>query len=556
MKRLLWTLTVLVTLPLALAACRGEETAAPATPAPAPAAPAPVIQATPTAAVAPTLPPAAATGAPRRGGTLKVTSQASVKSLDPGFAPAYVTTATSTHIFDQLLDWDSNKTPKPQMVSGWKVSTDGKAYTFTLREGLTFHDGTPVTTDDVLASLARWWNKQAAGKLLKEHMEEGGAVRDDDRTFTLKFKQPYGAVIDNLGYPHRYTAIYKKEAAAIPGTEDIGEKNLIGSGPYKLAKWEVGNRIILERHEAYVPRSEPGDFLAGGQVAYLDSIEWLEIPNEETKIAGLKTGQFDVVDGAALDFFKDLSSNPDISVAKYPFHQSVLTFQVAVPPTDNPKVRQAILAAIDPEAFMSSLGDKELWMLCPAVFFCGSPNESKARAELYNQKNPQKAIDMLKEAGAYGSTIRVMNPTDYATIAPLGQVLKPMLEGIGFKVEMPAMDWATLVSKLNATDYNIFTTWWAHWATPDPITDVMVAGTSGYGGNYKSERMLQARLRYATATDPVERQKIVDEIQTIYYEDLPKIWLGQFSTIFPHRKWVKNFSVPAIPTYINVWLEK
>ena len=90
--------------------------------------------------------------------------------------------------------------------------------------------------------------------------------------------------------------VYPKEITELDATKDVGVENYIGTGPYKLKKWDVGHKVVLERFEDYIPRSEPGSFLAGAQISYFDEIELLEIPAEETKIAGLKTGEWDVVD--------------------------------------------------------------------------------------------------------------------------------------------------------------------------------------------------------------------------------------------------------------------
>jgi peptide/nickel transport system substrate-binding protein len=214
------------------------------------------------------------------------------------------------------------------------------------------------------------------------------------------------------------------------------------------------------------------------------------------------------------------------------------------------------LSAVDVEQFMSAIGDRELWELCPAVYHCGKPWESRAGEELYNQKNPEKARQLLKEAGAEGATIKIMNPTDYATIGPLGHVLKPMLENIGLKVEMPGMDWATLISKIYGNDYNIFTTWYSFFGTNDPIGDAMAGGTQGFGGNFADPKMQELRKKWATSLDLAERKRYVDEIQRLHYENVPRVFLGRFANIYPHRSWVKNFTVPAYPLYMNVWIEK
>ncbi len=516
--------------------------AAVATATPLPISPAPVSQATPS------------TG-PRRGGTLKVTAQASIKSLDCDFTTAYVCGAVHLHYQEGLLALDDNF--NPQLVSTWEVSQDGKSYTFTLREGPTFHTGRPITSDDVIASLQRWMKRKPAGKAMSGVLAEPGLVRVNDRTFQINLKQPYAPLLTHLGLLRDRAIMWPKEVAALDPSQDAGVSNYIGTGPYKLATWEVGNRVILERYQGYVPRTDPPSNFAGAQNAYLDQIIWLEIPNEETKIAGLKTGEWDMVDGASLDFYPDLSASPDIGIAlDKPGKKSAIVFNVTKPPTDNMKLRQAIQAAIDPEAFMRALGPQDLWTLCATFFHCGTPLESHAGDQHYNQKDPEKARRLLQEAGYKGEPLLYMNPTDYGTITPLGPVFKSQMEAIGVKIDMPGMDWATLISHLQDRSYwNLHSTWHGFYGVHDPITDGWVQGVSENG--YKNPRMLELAQQYATSLDPAERTRIVDEIERIAWEEVPYLGIGQFFLTTPYRKWVKNFTViKAMPNYNNVWLER
>ena len=159
----------------------------------------------------PALPAALIAEQDKYGGSLKVIFQASVKSIDPSFAPAYVTTVTSQHIFEQLFVWDANYVAQPQMVSTWDLTNDGKTYEITLRDGLIFHNDRPVTSHDVIASMGRWWEKQAAGKLVFASMAEDGIQAVDDQTFTMTFQEPFGALLNAASIPHRYPAIFTKE---------------------------------------------------------------------------------------------------------------------------------------------------------------------------------------------------------------------------------------------------------------------------------------------------------------------------------------------------------
>ncbi|MDA1189301.1 MAG: ABC transporter substrate-binding protein [Chloroflexi bacterium] len=141
-----------------------------------------VVQATPTSAMM--------EGEAKHGGTLRVVSQASIESLDMSFTGAWVTTVVAAHIWDRLFEPASDYSVHPQMVESWEVNADGSKWTFTLRNGLKFHDGTNVEAADVIPSLKRIWVTQAHGQLLDEHLIEGGAVVVDTKTLVLSLTAP------------------------------------------------------------------------------------------------------------------------------------------------------------------------------------------------------------------------------------------------------------------------------------------------------------------------------------------------------------------------------
>ncbi len=493
--------------------------------------------------------PAPVSDDPIFGGTLKVTSQSSIANLDPLYVAAFVTVHIASHNYESLFGLDETLNPQLQMAEKWNVSSDGLTYTMNLRDGLTFHNGKQVTTDDVLASFNRWLPSQR-GKLWSRFASEVPATKIDDSTFEFNFDQTFGLVLPVLARPAGGVQIWPAPQASKPWNEPMD--GWIGTGPYKFEDWEQGNRMIFTRFDSYNSRSEPGSFFAGGKKAYLDRIEWLEIPDEETKIAGIETGEWDIVDYAGLDFFQRLDSNPDIGVMiSTPGNQSSITMQSNVFPTDNKLVRQAIGAAINAEDHMASLGDPALWMLCPAVFFCGTPLESDVSAEFYNENNPERAKELLAQAGYNGEPIVIMNPTDYPQLTPLGFVLKPQLEKAGFNVEMPTMDWASIVGKLREKDWNMFTNFCASWFCGDPLLHFIVSEGHYMGGN---PDLVQLQLDFAMEQDAGKQMEIVEEIQRVWYDNQHFVILGQWFPIYPHRTYVRNFRPTFVPIYYNAWL--
>ena len=507
------------------------------------------------------LSPAMALEAARYGGDLKVVAQSSIKSLDCDFTSAYVCGAVHLHYQEGLLAYDNDFNPRPQLIEDWSVSGDGLTYTFTLREGPTFHgrgihESRPITSDDSIASFGRWMKRHAAGKSLSRVLADNGFNKVDNRVFEINLKQPYGALVSHLGMLRGRNIQWPAEIAALEPTEDVGVDNYIGTGPFELEKWEVGNRVILKRYEDYVPRSDPPSNFAGAQIPYVDRIIWLEIPSEETKIAGLKTGEWDIVDGASLDFFPDMNAHPDIDVAlDKPGKASQLGINHSKWPTSERKFRQGIQYAVNSAEFMAALGPEELWTTCATAFHCGTPLESHEGDDRYSQNNLELAKQLIQESGYNGEPLIHMNPNDYGTITPLGPVFKKQMEAVGVNIELPGMDWATLISRIGDLDYwHFFSTWGGFYGIHDPITDGSVNGSSRTG--FLNERMVELSEEYAAAMDPKEKTKIVSEIEDIWWDEVPSLLIGQFFLTTPYRKWVKNFTViKGMQNYNNVWIE-
>ncbi|MBM3949702.1 MAG: hypothetical protein FJ312_10805 [SAR202 cluster bacterium] len=521
-----------------------------------------VVEQTKIAIATPTPPPA---GQSKFGGTLRVVSQASIATLDSVWSPFYVVVAVAQHLYETPLGWNTELLPAPRMVDTWTVSTDGKIYTFNLREGMTFHDGQAVTARDVVASLNRWLpGGSAAAGLMRGFTQETPFVVVDDQTFEVRMNEPYGGVVAALAKPHWGPFIIPERLAATTKVTE-GTAEFIGSSPYKLERWDQGDKVVLVRHEGYKPRTDKADHMVGAAVSYLDGITWLEIPDEETKIAGLETGEWDVVDGSAFDFFKRLSANAEIVVPLYkPGHRSAMNISPNNPPFGNESLRLtpqqlnarlAVQAAIDIEAVMFSLGDHDLWTLCPAIYYCGTPLETNEAAEYYNQANPEKGKQLLAKSDYKGETVVLLNPTDYGTITPTGVVLKQQMEAIGLNVEMPALDWATIVGKFANTDeYHMFTDWYVHWCCADPIEWPSREGVPGR--HPINDEGVELRVAYAQAQTQEERFALVEKLQRNMYEEVISILLGQFFSIYPHTAALKNFEVKAIPYYVNTWLER
>jgi len=303
-------------------------------------------------------------------GTLRVVMLSDLKILDPMWTTAYIVRDHGYMVYDTLLAMDEKLEIKPQMLSGWKVSDDKLTYTFTLRDGLAFHDGAPVTSEDCIASIKRWGVRDTMGQKLLQFTKELAAV--DARTFTLTLKEPYGLVIESLGKPSSNVPfIMPKRVAETPADKQITE--FVGSGPFVFMKdlWRPGEKVVYEKFKGYKPRPEPASGLAGGKTVHLDRVEWVVLPDIQTAINALIAGELDMVQQPPFDLLPVLEKTKDIQVIDLNVLGTHFAFRFNTlhKPFDNPKVRQAALYALNQkDVLQGGVGNPKYARECKALF--------------------------------------------------------------------------------------------------------------------------------------------------------------------------------------------
>src|SRR3979409_877095 len=316
------------------------------------------------------------------GKTITAVMHSDLRIIDPGFTTAYITRDHGYMVYDTLLATDSNFKIQPQMAD-WKVSDDKLTYTFTLRDGLKWHDGAPVTAEDCVASLKRWGKNDGMGQKLMDFTASLEAT--DARTITLKLKEPYGLVLESLGKPSSLVPfMMPKRMAETPAGQQIKEQ--IVSGPFKFvqAEFQPGVKAVYEKNKDYVPRKEPPSWTAGAKVVKVDRVEWITMADAQTAVNALQSGDIDFMENPAGDLLPVLAANPDLKVEtlnKLGF-QTLGRMNFLFPPFDNVKVRRAAFVAINQKDVLDALvGNPEYYKICGAVFVCGTPLASDVGAE-------------------------------------------------------------------------------------------------------------------------------------------------------------------------------
>ena len=495
---------------------------------------------------------------------LRIVPHADLKNIDPIWTTAYITRNHGYLVWDTLFAMDENLEVQPQMVDTWEVSDDGLTYTFTLREGLKFHDGAPVTAEDAVASIRRWGARDGMGQKLMDLTASMEAV--DERTFTLTLSEPYGLVLQSLGkISSNVPFIMPRRLAETDPFEQIPE--VIGSGPFRFVadEWQPGARVVYEKFDDYVPRDEPASYAAGGKVAKVDRVEWVYIPDQATAAEALIAGEVDYFEQPSIDLVPRLQSagNLTVEVIDPLGTQAELRPNTLYPPFDNKLARQALLWATDQADYMYSIfGNPEYFLeFCGAYFVCGGPWETEIGSEPLREKNLEKARELLKESGYNGEVVVIMDPTDTPPSHGQALVTAQNLREIGMNVELQAMDWATMTSRRALKDppseggWNILHTWWLAVDKMDPITNIGVsgAGEKAWFGWPDDPRLEELRDAYARETDPEKKMAIVEDLQTELYDFVPYVPTGQYKQPVAYRSDAVSGVLQApVPFFWNI----
>ncbi len=487
--------------------------------------------------------------------TMRMVPQTNIAILDPIWTTANVTRNHGYMIYDTLFGTDAEGKIKPQMVDKWTTSKDGKLWTFTLRDGLEFHDGAPVTSEDVVASLKRWSSRDSFGGVLAgfiDHYET-----PDAKTFRLVLKEPFGLVLEALGKPSSNVPfIMPKRIADTPGDQQI--KETIGSGPFifKADEFRPGERVVYVKNPRYKPREEPASGTAGGKRVYVDRVEWVIIRDPQTQLNALLAGEVDLIEEPAAEQYATMRASPSIELVEVQpaGGQFIFRFNHLHPPFDDVRIRRAAMVALGEEQMLKTqVGVPGLYQFCKSVYPCGSTYASDNTSFYTGVADPKKAHQMLEEAGYKGTPVVLMRPTDLAGISKLPLVAKQQLEQAGFVVDLQTMDWQTLVARRtkkdppNAGGWNAFMTSWNSADVMTPVTMAMMnaRGDKGWFGWDNDPQLEEIKARFVRATTDTERKKIAEQAQLRAIDTATHVPLGQYHSFAAVRRGVLSGLVHA-----------
>jgi peptide/nickel transport system substrate-binding protein len=468
---------------------------------------------------------------------IKANLDSALKQLDPIWTTAYIVRSHGYMVYDTLFGLDENFNVQPQMVDTYTMSDDSMAYTFTLRDGLKWHDGSPVTAEDCVASLKRWGAKDGMGQKLMAATATLETV--DDKTFKLQLKEPFGMVLLALAkITSNVPFMMKAEHAMTSPDEQV--KEVVGSGPFKFVKAEFkpGVLAVYEKNEDYVPRSEPASGTAGGKAVNVDRVEFVWIPDTNTQTNALIRGEIDFIQVPQTDFLPKLKNAKGVKTEVFDTLgiQGVLRINHQQPPFDNPKARQAVLWATSQlTAMQAAVGSNpDLYQECPSMYPCKSPLASDAGSRPLMEQDFNKAKELLKEAGYNNEPIVVLHCTDDYIITNQTLATAQNLRKAGFNLKMEAMNWSTLVGRraikkpASEGGWHIFQTWFNGPDFLNPVEHMAIGAAcdKSWFGWPCDEQIEKLRTQFGLEADPAKQKEIAKAVQQRAYEVVSYVPLG------------------------------
>jgi len=384
--------------------------------------------------------------------TLKFVPYADLALIDP-LASAFVTRNHVMMVFDTLFALDAAGNAQYQMLAGHTVDADQKVWTLTLRDGLLFHDGTPVLGWDVVASIRRWAAKDAYAQALMDATDELSAP--SDKLVVFRLNRPFPLLAQALAKPtNQMAAIMPERLALTPATTLLNE--MVGSGPFRyLADERVsGAHNAYAKFDKYVPRDGVASFCAGPRIANFDRVEWLTTPDPSTQAAALRNGEVDWVEQPVMDLVPSLKANRDlrVEVMETTGLIGMLRFNHLYPPFDNPAIRRAALHAVSQREFMTAVaGEADSNVINDHVGFFAPSSAYASNAGMENfssSPNLTALREAVKAAGYNGEKVLFLGAADVPRITAICEVGADVLSKIGLNIDYVATDWGTVVQRI------------------------------------------------------------------------------------------------------------
>lgn len=480
-------------------------------------------------------------------GVIKVATIGEPGPLDPTTVTSDLVSIIAQHIFETLYTFDGEWKVQPLLADGMPdVSADATKYTIRLRQGVQFHDGSPMTADDAVASVQRWLKLSPRGKQVGPYVEgvaaQGGAL-------VINLKRPFAPMLAMLAMNNGAAAIIPAKLASADTLNSY-----IGTGPYRLLEHKPDQYIRLTRFEHYASPPGKADGYAGHREALIAEVRFVPVPNPTTRVDGVLAGQYDFADSLPAEMVARLRNRPKVTpIVVKPFGFPLMIFNERNGPMASMQLRQAAQAALScSDMLLGGFGDPEFFDVEGSIYPKGTRFYDPGSVKGYNQNDPAKAKALLKQAGYKDEPIRIMTSQQYDFLYKMSLVAQQNLVDAGFKVDLQVLDWATLLQRRgDAKAWDALFTY--HTFVPEP--SLITIMNPAYPGWWDTPEKRAALDAFDGETDEAKRLDDWRKIQSLFYQQAPAIKVGEFYNLAARAERVTDYTVVPWPFFWNVRLQ-
>ncbi|MEM6382266.1 MAG: ABC transporter substrate-binding protein [Pseudomonadota bacterium] len=468
-------------------------------------------------------------------------------TFDPMISTKDVVSVVTQHFVETLYTFDENWNVAPLLATGLPtISDDGLTYTIGIRQGITFHDGSSMDSADVVASLNRWLEVATRGRGVADTVASVDATGDYEVTITMN--EPYSPLLSLLAFSNSAAVVYPEEIIG----ETIDE--VIGTGPYRIAEHVPDQYLQLVRFDGYVSRDEPSSGAAGARMQVADEIRFLPVPDPNTRVEGLLSGQFHFAESLPAESFARISdSDAAEPLLLRPFGWPIFAINHKAGLLTDLPLRQALQAALPiDDMLFAAFGDDNFFVVDGPMYPEGWSWRNDAGTELYNQNDQAAAGALLEAAGYDGTPLRILTSRQFDFHFKMAEVAKLALEAAGFTVQMDVVDWATLGQRRN--DPALWDIYITHSPfLPEPALTSLYAASSRLGWSNPEKDAILAS--FTTETDTARRQELFADLQEQVFEDVGFIKIGGFNALSGIAAGVEGVAPTPWPFFWNASAE-
>ncbi|MFC3051857.1 ABC transporter substrate-binding protein [Kordiimonas pumila] len=466
--------------------------------------------------------------APSEADELKVVLQGDIKGTNPGVTRDGNTDTVIHHIAESLVAYRSDLSVAPMLAKSIQVSDDMTRFTFTLRGGVKFHNGSVMTSKEV-----KWsWDRMLdpATRWRCRHWYDGSNVQSskieeittpDPQTIVFQLEKPSSVFLDRMANVQCITAILHPDSVSADGTWI----EPIATGPYKFEEWKRGEYVLLTKFDEYSARTEPRDGYAGRREALVPRIRFMVVGEMAIGVASILSGNIDILPLLPLHLVPDFKRRPDVKIqGKNLLSWSVLLMQSNDETLKDVRIRKAIAHAIniDQVAAISTFGNAQA---NPSAIPLDSPFHTPVHKTWY-EYSPAKAKALLKEAGYHGQALTIKTNRKIPYMFENAIAIQAMLTAVGINAPLEVVDWATQLSDFFSGNFQLSAFGYSGRTHPALNYDSFL-GLKDDKPNMQWDNHAMLELLQKAEQEPlVERQKqLFEQIHLAMYDEVPIIGL-------------------------------